>query len=230
VPTTYTITPSLTSTRGSSISPTPTSTQGSGNTTTTPTPTSTQGSGSTTTTPAPTSTQGSGNTTTPTPTSTQGNGGTTTTPAPGSTQGSGTAPTATATPLVINEEEKKFLDLINQYRNANNLSLLRVDDSLQRAARWMSEDMANNNRFSHIDSQGRDYPKRLTDFGYTAKPQNETILAGGSSAQSAFDFWTGSAEYNAIILSPKYKAFGIGYAYNMNSTYKFYWTANFGGM
>jgi uncharacterized protein YkwD len=129
---------------------------------------------------------------------------------------------------VPNAEEQKLLDIVNQYRTQNNLPALKLDTRLQQAAHWMSEDMATNNYFDHRDSLGRDYSKRLADFGYTATPQDETILAG-LQAQAAFDFWKNSATDNALLLSPQYKAMGLGYSYNASSKYKYYWVADLGG-
>jgi uncharacterized protein YkwD len=162
-----------------------------------------------------------------------------TTPAPGTTPPS-TSPTPPSTgttpptgslpnPLPgMNEEEKKFLDLINRYRLENKLSPLQPNQKLQDASRWHSEDMATLNYFGHIDSKGRDYPKRLQEFGYTDTPVNENIAAGGA-AQIAFDTWKNSAGYNAIMLNPELKSIGVGFAYNEKATYKFYWVTDFGG-
>ncbi len=149
-------------------------------------------------------------------------------PTPIPSPGPNPTPTPDPVPATLNEEEKKFGELINQYRSQNNLPTLRVDSKLQQAARWQSEDMAKYNYFGHLDSQGRDYPKRLTDFGYTDLPTNENIAAG-VQAQAAFELWKSSSGYNAIMLNPNYKAIGIGYVTNSKSTYQYYWTTTFGG-
>jgi hypothetical protein len=41
--------------------------------------------------------------------------------------------------------------------------------------------------------------------------------------------WQASAAHNAVLLSPNYNAVGIGFGYNENSTYKWYWAADLGG-
>jgi uncharacterized protein YkwD len=40
--------------------------------------------------------------------------------------------------------------------------------------------------------------------------------------------WLNSPGHRAILLDPIYTDFGIGYAYNASSTYKHYWTVDFG--
>jgi uncharacterized protein YkwD len=155
------------------------------------------------------------------------------TPAPTTSPTPTPSPSVTPTPptdglpTVLNEQERKFATLVNDYRQQNNLPPLRVDLKLQSAARWHAEDMAAKNYFDHIDSQGRNYPRRFVEYGYTDTPVNENIAAGGD-AQTAFDLWKNSAGYNAIMLNPDYKAIGIGYAVNQNSTYVYYWSTAFG--
>ena len=41
--------------------------------------------------------------------------------------------------------------------------------------------------------------------------------------------WQASAAHNAVLLNPNYNAVGIGLVYEPNSTYKWYWAADFGG-
>jgi uncharacterized protein YkwD len=173
--------------------------------------------------------QAGGVTTTPaqnpvtTPTPTGGSASPTPTTAPGATP----TPSPAPVPAGLNEEERKFLDLINQYRSANNLPALKIDEKLQQAAHWQSEDMAKNNYFGHIDSKGRDYPKRLTEFGHSATNVNENIATGGQ-AQATFEIWKNSPGYNAIMLNPEYKSLGIGYASSTSARYQTYWTTDFG--
>lgn len=177
------------------------------------------------TTPQPTSSNTIGNGT-PTTTTVA----TVTTPTPTtSTTASGTptstsSATATPTPTVtVSPDEQTFLDLINQYRQQQNLAPLAIDNQLEQAAQWMSNDMAANNYFGHTDSKGRNYSQRLAAFNFTAQPQNEVIIAV-QSPESAFDTWKNSPDNNLIMLDPKYQVVGIGFASNLNTKYQYYWT------
>lgn len=131
---------------------------------------------------------------------------------------------------VLDAEEKAFCTKVNQYRAQNGRAALRVSVSLTKAAKWMSNDMATKNRFSHTDSQGRTFSTRLGAFGYTySTPKAENIAAGAATAAATFEQWRKSAGHNANMLSASYKVIGIGRAYAASSTYKWYWTTDFGG-
>ncbi|HZS07245.1 MAG TPA: CAP domain-containing protein [Blastocatellia bacterium] len=132
----------------------------------------------------------------------------------------------------LDSEEQQFLTLINNYRAQNGLGPLQVSATLTNASKWFSQDMAAKNYFpsNHVDSLGRDPFVRMAAFGYnyqTAKGEN--IAAGNATAAATFDQWKNSSGHNANMLSGSYKAIGIGRAYDANSTYRWYWTTDFGG-
>ncbi len=130
----------------------------------------------------------------------------------------------------LDSEETAVLGLINQYRSANGLGTVSLNGSLNNAARWMSEDMANNNYFSHTDSLGRDPFVRLGEFGYTYNTwKGENLAAGIDSAQEAFDLWKGSPGHNANMLNPNFTVIGIARSYGASSTFGWYWSTDFGG-
>src|SRR3990172_7932133 len=87
---------------------------------------------------------------------------------------------APASPAVaLDDQEQTFLTLINQYRALNGLGQLSVNDSLTNAARWMAQDMATLNYFSHTDSLGRDPFARMDYFGYNYNTwRGENLVAG----------------------------------------------------
>lgn len=130
----------------------------------------------------------------------------------------------------LDSEEMAALDIINQYRSANGLGTVTLNGTLNNVARWMSEDMAHNNYFSHTDSQGRDPFARLGVFGYTYNTwKGENLAAGIDSGQEAFDLWKGSPGHDANMLNPNFTVMGIARAYDPNSTFGWYWTTDFGG-
>lgn len=138
-------------------------------------------------------------------------------------------PAAAQTPT-IDAEEQAFLKLINDYRAQNGLGALRVSMALTRAADWMSTDMAAKNYFNHTDSLGRDPFVRMTAFGYNYNVyRGENIAAGYSDAARTFNLWVTSPSHNAIMLSPNFSVIGISRVYGAASTYKWYWTTDFGG-
>ncbi|MDX2043654.1 MAG: CAP domain-containing protein [Acidobacteriota bacterium] len=137
--------------------------------------------------------------------------------------------TAAQTPT-IDAEEQGVLKLINDYRAQNGLGALRVSVALTRAADWMSADMAAKNYFSHTDSSGRDPFARMSAFGYSYNTyRGENIAAGYGDAARTFNLWRNSPSHNAAMLNPNFKVLGISRAYSASTTYKWYWTTNFGG-
>ena len=130
----------------------------------------------------------------------------------------------------IDAEEQGVLKLINDYRAQNGLGALRVSLALTRAADWMSADMAAKNYFNHTDSAGRDPFTRMTAFGYGYNTfRGENIAAGYGDAARTFNLWRNSPSHNAAMLNPNFNVLGISRAYSATTTYKWYWTTNFGG-
>lgn len=139
--------------------------------------------------------------------------------------GSGLAQT-----LSLDAEEQMVQKLINDYRAQNGIGPLRVSVALTRAADWMSADMAARNYFNHTDSQGRDPFVRMTAFNYNyGGYRGENIAAGYSDAARTFNLWRNSPSHNAAMLNANFNVIGISRAYNSASTYKWYWTTDFGG-
>lgn len=132
--------------------------------------------------------------------------------------------------VTLDAEEQAFLTLINNYRQQNGLTPLQASVSLTTAAKWMSGDMAQKNYFSHTDSLGRDPFTRMRAYGYNYNTyMGENIAAGYSDAANTFNQWKNSSGHNANMLNPNYKVIGIGRVANASSTYRYYWTTDFGG-
>lgn len=130
----------------------------------------------------------------------------------------------------LDSEEQAFLVLINDYRRQNGLGPLQVSATMTNAAKWLSNDMGQKNYFSHTDSLGRDPYKRMADFGYAySVAKGENIAAGNSTAAATFEQWRNSPGHNQAMLTGAFTAIGIGRAYVPGSTYRYYWTTDFGG-
>lgn len=130
----------------------------------------------------------------------------------------------------LDSEEMQQLALINQYRTVNGLGALAIDETLNQSARWMSQDMASNDYFSHTDSLGRDPMSRMAAFGYTYNTwKGENLAAGVAVAQDAFNYWKNSDGHNANMLSPNFTAIGIARVYGEGTAFGWYWATDFGG-
>jgi len=133
------------------------------------------------------------------------------------------------TDATFDDEEKAFLDIINQYRVTNGLKPLTVSVNLNRAATWMAQDLATKGYFAHQDSSGRQPQTRIADCGGTAA-SGENLAAGTriNTAQAAFGLWRASAGHNRNMLYADYTQIGIARFYNPGSRYKWYWATTFG--
>jgi uncharacterized protein YkwD len=105
---------------------------------------------------------------------------------------------------------------------------LRRDSRLDRAAQGHTSDMANKNYFSHTGRDGSSPFERMLDAGYNYRTAGENIAAGYSDVARTMQQWLTSAPHCQNIMNPAYVHLGIGFAQNASSTYKNYWTHNFG--
>lgn len=137
--------------------------------------------------------------------------------------------TVSGTEQAIDSEEQALLNGINAYRAQYGLRPLTFDPTLNRAAAWMSRDMADYGYVSHTDRFGRTIATRLPDCGHTLRGTvGENLAAGQTSAAGALDGWKNSPAHNAILLSASFTTAGIGRYYDAASPYRFYWTLNVG--
>ena len=96
------------------------------------------------------------------------------------------------------------------------------------AARGHSEDMGLQDYFSHTSLDGRTAGDRIEDAGYTWNAYGENIAAGQPTPEDVIDGWMSSSGHRANILDPNFCDIGVGYAYVAASTYRHYWTQDFG--
>jgi len=121
--------------------------------------------------------------------------------------------------------------LVNAYRANAGLQAVSANGALTAAAGWMAGDMASRNYIGHVSSDGRSPTQRMSAFGYPAASMytGEDLGAGFGTASAVLAGWQASGAHNAVLLNPNYNAVGIGLVYEPNSTYKWYWAADFGG-
>ena len=133
----------------------------------------------------------------------------------------------------LDAEEQAFLGLINAYRSQNGLGALSACTSLNRAAQGHSEDMRDQDYFSHTGLDGSTPWSRSCSACYdlgcgpmTAMAEN--IAAGNAGAQGTFDQWKSSPGHNTNMLGGSFTQLGIGRATG-GGQYGSYWTNVFGG-
>ena len=104
------------------------------------------------------------------------------------------------------------------------------------AARGHSRDLADNEFFNHVGSDGPGFVERIQRAGYTSIcAAGENIAAGQTSPAAVVSAWMNSDGHRANILSNKFRDIGVGYVYEADDTYPggyygytHYWTQEFG--
>lgn len=133
--------------------------------------------------------------------------------------------------LLPDDLDKDFAveEKINAIRADRGFPALTNAIKITQAALRHSNDMADNDFFSHTGSDGSRAGQRLDETCYKWQAYGEIIAAGyGGKPGNVIEAWMKSPGHTSIILSDVYTEFGAGYAYNSSSYYKHYFTVDFG--
>jgi uncharacterized protein YkwD len=129
---------------------------------------------------------------------------------------------------VASPEEQEVVRLVNLEREIANLHPLAWDNALGAAAWDHSTDMAQQDYFSHTSLDGRQFNQRITAAGYPYSTGGENIACGYSTPQAVMNGWMNSSGHRANILNASFCDIGVGYAFESASSYRYYWTQDFG--
>ncbi len=124
-----------------------------------------------------------------------------------------------ASDQLVDNEERMMLDLINAYRQENNVPALSSSENLNRMAAWMSKDMSTKNYLDHKDSRDRTPNQRAAECGAPYGAENIATNTV-SDATTIFNQWKASPSHNVNLLDPKYLYTGIARTGN-------YWVQDF---
>jgi uncharacterized YkwD family protein len=120
--------------------------------------------------------------------------------------------------------EQQVVALVNEQRAANGLAPLTLSQSLSDVARAKSQDMHDNNYFSHTSPTYGSPFDMLSAFGISYRTAGENIAMGYSTPEAVMNGWMNSAGHRANILNANYTQIGVGYVADGN-----YWTQEFIG-
>lgn len=120
--------------------------------------------------------------------------------------------------------ENEILKLVNKERSENGLSALEMDWQVNRVASYKSQDMADNNYFSHTSPTYGSPFDMLSSFNINYRSAGENIAKGQKNATSVMNAWMNSSGHKANILSKNYTHMGVGYVEQNGTTY---WTQMF---
>ncbi len=118
--------------------------------------------------------------------------------------------------------EKEVVRLVNEERKARGLSELTYDWQLSRVARYKSQDMRDNNYFSHTSPTYGSPFQMMKSFGISYKSAGENIAKGQATPEAVVNAWMNSTGHRANILSTSFTHIGVGFVFDGK-----YWTQMF---
>lgn len=124
----------------------------------------------------------------------------------------------------VHAYEKAVVDLVNEQRAQRGLAPLTLSAELCAGARVKSQDMADNNYFSHTSPTYGSPFDMMKQFGITYNTAGENIAQGYATPEAVVTAWMNSQGHRENILSAKYTTLGVGYVADGN-----YWTQWFIG-
>ncbi|WP_078553141.1 CAP domain-containing protein [Bacillus alkalicellulosilyticus] len=117
--------------------------------------------------------------------------------------------------------EAKVIELTNAERKKHGLSELKVDNTVNSVARRKSEDMQQNNYFSHSSPTYGSPFDMMSHYGISYRAAAENIAYGQQTAEQVVEAWMSSDGHRANILG-NYTHIGVGYHSSGH-----YWTQMF---
>lgn len=144
----------------------------------------------------------------------------------------------TAMSCIDNAElETRFIQLINEARATARscrtdgpifpaAPAVTWDERLEAAALGHSQDMANNNIFSHMGTSGSDVGIRVSEQNYQWRVVAENIAAGYQTPSETVDAWLNSEGHCINIMDARLEHMGVSCWDNDSSQFKRYWTQN----
>ncbi|HBY8829567.1 TPA: sporulation protein [Clostridioides difficile] len=123
--------------------------------------------------------------------------------------------------------QKEVVDLVNIERAKAGLNPLTLDSSISNVATKKSQDMIDNNYFSH-NSQTYGSPfDMLKKFGISYKTAGENIAMGQKTPKEVVNAWMNSEGHRKNIMNPNFSKIGVGVAQKSGGS--IYWTQIFVG-
>lgn len=119
---------------------------------------------------------------------------------------------------------QEVVDLTNKERAKEGLKALQIDVKLTQSAQAKSQDMKNNNYFSHTSPTYGSPFDQMKSLGITYKSAGENIAMGQRSAAEVVKAWMESPGHRENIMNPSYTHIGVGL-----SDSGYYWTQQFIG-
>ncbi|MDM0165125.1 CAP domain-containing protein [Clostridioides difficile] len=123
--------------------------------------------------------------------------------------------------------QKEVVDLVNIERAKAGLNPLTLDSSISNVATKKSQDMIDNNYFSHNSPTYGSPFDMLKKFGISYKTAGENIAMGQKTPKEVVNAWMNSEGHRKNIMNPNFSKIGVGVAQKSGGS--IYWTQIFVG-
>lgn len=123
-----------------------------------------------------------------------------------------------------NSYAEKILKLVNKERAKVGRKALKLDVSLNRAAKIRAKEITK--VFSHDRPDGSSCFSIMKEMGISYRAVGENIAAGQPTPKEVVHSWMNSEGHRANILSKEFEKLGVGYV-KTGGTYKHYWVQLF---
>ena len=137
----------------------------------------------------------------------------------------------------LTDQKQAMLSRINAARgqsrqcgdqNFKAVELLTWSCKLETAAQQHSQDMAENDYFSHTDPSGVGIEQRISNQDYRWQAVGENIAAGHTSISAVVNGWLESPGHCQNIMNATFTEMGMAKANEPDSRYSTYWTQTLG--
>lgn len=137
----------------------------------------------------------------------------------------------------LTDQKREMLSLVNEARSQERqcgdqqyeaVESLAWSCKLEAAAENHSQDMAENEYFSHTGPDGVGIQQRIENQGYVWQAVGENIAAGQTSASAVVEGWLESPGHCRNIMSDAFTEMGMAEASNSETRYSTYWTQALG--
>ncbi|RWZ58794.1 hypothetical protein EQV77_07485 [Halobacillus fulvus] len=125
----------------------------------------------------------------------------------------------------ITEFEEEVVTLVNEERTAEGLDPLEMHQRLSELAEVKSQDMADENYFSHTSPTYGSPFDMMDQFDFEYRAAGENIAAGQRTPEEVVEGWMNSEGHRENILNDTFTHIGVGYV--EGGSYRTYWTQLF---
>lgn len=119
----------------------------------------------------------------------------------------------------------KVVELVNEQRAAAGVAPVEFNEDLFNASMTRAEEITQ--LFSHTRPNGEICFSILDGIGYGNRWRAENIAAGSSTPEDTMNQWVNSEGHYENMIGENYTQIGVGFVYDPNSEYKYYWVQMF---